>query len=71
MPRTTVPAHQTPQPAHAVTPAPTIEAELAHLIHLGRSMRAESERLDAQHVAFWRACQARAAARAPTSASVP
>lgn len=71
MPPMTPPAHQTPQHTHATIPAPTIEADLAHLIRLCQSMRAESQRIDAQHAAFWRACQARAAARATASIPAP
>jgi hypothetical protein len=50
-------------PQSAAPPTTSITLDLAELIRLGDTMREETRRLQAEHDAFWRACNARVAAR--------
>ena len=61
-----------PEPAAVASTAiapTTIAEDLARLVRLGRAMRAETRRIEAEHAAFWRACRARARARADRAAA--
>ena len=63
-----MPSPAAPNPAEPPDPA-TIAEDLARLVRLGRAMRAETQRIEAEHAAFWRACRARARARADRAAA--